>query len=190
MPVDTNVHFSDGQSSAKVDIPLVDDALVEGRETIVLKLSDEVNAILGSPSTVTLGITSGDVAQTTPPAPPPQPPATTPTPTATQHAPVATITKVTAQAFSGTAADADGDLVKVEVAVVQKTGKRCKALTPNGSLKNATCTARTFLKAAGTSAWAFMLKRKLPRGGYVVYVRVTDAAGHSASTQRAFRLKR
>jgi hypothetical protein len=183
-PVDTNVHFGDGQSSATVDVPLLDDALVEARETIVVKLSDPVNAVLASTSTATLGITSA-VEQTTPPTPTPP----TPPPPA-QHAPAAKITKATAKAISGTAADADGDLVKVEVAVVQKTGKRCKALTAKGTLKKATCSARTFLKAKGTSAWTLKLKHKLKKGSYVVYVRVTDAGRRSVTAQRAFRLKR
>jgi hypothetical protein len=186
-PVDTNVHFSDGQSSATVDVPLLDDALVEARETIVVKLSDPVNAVLASTSTATLGITSA-VEQTTPPPSTPTPPPPPPPPP--QHAPVAKISKATATAISGTAADADGDLAKVEVAVVQKSGKRCKVLTAKGTLKSAKCTVRTFLKAKGTTAWSFKLKHKLKKGSYVVYVRVTDAGRRSVTAQRAFRLKR
>jgi hypothetical protein len=141
-------------------------------------LSAPDGAVLGAQRTATVTIANDDAAAPTPPPP------------LVQHAPVAKITKATAKAISGTAADADGDLVKVEVAVVQKTGKRCKVLTAKGTLKNAKCTVRTFLKANGTTAWTFKLKRKLQKGRYLVYARAIDAGGRSATAQRAFRLKR
>jgi hypothetical protein len=175
-PLDADVHFADGQSTATVQLAPTADANVEPDETVDVTLSAPDGAVLGAQRTATVTIANDDAA-----APPPP---------AAQHAPVAKIAKATAKAISGTAADADGDLVKVQVAVVQKTGKRCKVLTAKGTLKNAKCTVRTFLKANGTTAWTFKLKRKLQKGRYLVYARAIDAGGRSATAQRAFRLKR
>ncbi|HLL72495.1 MAG TPA: PQQ-dependent sugar dehydrogenase [Pyrinomonadaceae bacterium] len=58
--VDT-IMFAQGESSKEIRIPLVDDAHVEGNETVRLRLSNVTNvAVLGEPTTATLTITDND----------------------------------------------------------------------------------------------------------------------------------
>jgi glucose/arabinose dehydrogenase len=58
--VDT-VTFAPGETSKEISIPLVDDAHVEGNETVRLRLSNVTNvAALGEPNTATLTITDND----------------------------------------------------------------------------------------------------------------------------------
>jgi hypothetical protein len=50
-PVTTTVTFADGQTTATVQIPILDDSQIEGNETIVLALSNPTNgATIGLPS--------------------------------------------------------------------------------------------------------------------------------------------
>jgi uncharacterized repeat protein (TIGR01451 family) len=53
-----------GQSSATFTIPIINDALNESTETIILSLSEPRGAALGSPASVTLSITDNDVRKT------------------------------------------------------------------------------------------------------------------------------
>jgi CSLREA domain-containing protein len=69
--VPTTVTFADGQTTASVPLPIVDDALVEGPESFSLSLN---GASVGTPATATLQITDNDAA----PPPPPPPPLQTP----------------------------------------------------------------------------------------------------------------
>jgi len=74
--VPTTVTFADGQTTASVPLPIVDDALVEGPETFSLSLT---GTSVGTPATATLEITDNDAAPPPPPPPPLQkPPAPAP----------------------------------------------------------------------------------------------------------------
>jgi hypothetical protein len=97
--------------------------------------------------------------------------------------------------FHGTAGD-DRGVRFVEVALLKIEGRaraavvrRCRTLTLKGGLRlteppdGVTCAARPFLPAKGSARWTFRLKRRLPRGRYVVYSRAVDSAGHA---ERAF----
>jgi hypothetical protein len=88
----------------------------------------------------------------------------------------------------GTAADADDGVARVDVAVTRATGgahaaaAKCLRLTSRGKLKKSKpigkrC-APLFLRASGTTTWTFRLKKRLPKGRYVVYSRATDVAGN------------
>lgn len=62
-----------GQASASFSVPIADDTLPEGGETVLLSLSDPGGAALGSPATAMLTIRSNDgiaAPQITSPAPP------------------------------------------------------------------------------------------------------------------------
>jgi CSLREA domain-containing protein len=113
--------------------------------------------------------------------------------------------------FSGTASDPDGNLARVEISLVAVTGgakasakrrKRCLRLAKNGKLKKGKpnkrgrCKPAKFLRAKGTAKWSFKLKRRLPRGSYVLYSRAVDRAGKSETkfskrdrNRRAFKLR-
>ena len=80
--------------------------------------------------------------------------------------------------------------------------KRCRTLPANGRLRTArlpksgVCRPVTFLRATlKNGRWNYKLKRKLPRGAYVVYSRATDRGGRTqrtftgrAGNRRAFKL--
>jgi hypothetical protein len=88
--VPQTVTIPDGQTTATATIPVVDDTLVEGNETVILGLSSPTNlAVLGTPSTATVTITDNDTP-------------------ATRAILVSGLTDGTAQAF---AADKTGQLV-------------------------------------------------------------------------------
>lgn len=81
--------------------------------------------------------------------------------------------------FGGTATD-DGAVAKVEVGLLQVKGKKCKQLTSTSAkfAKSKSCSAPTkFLKAKGTSSWSLKLRKKLPKGRYVVFAKATDDKG-------------
>lgn len=105
--------------------------------------------------------------------------------------------------FAGTAADPDGGVRKVQVAVVGlvKGGKACrvmknaKARFKRVRLKRGKPCPRRWLTAKGTAKWAFKLKRQLPPGRYVVFARAVDREGlaetsfsRKAGNRRAFRV--
>ena len=109
--------------------------------------------------------------------------------------------------FKGTASDPDGNLARVDVAVTRALGgarasaarKRCLVLGAKGRLvkgarKGGRCLPH-FLKARGKAKWRFTLKKRLPRGRYVVYSRATDSRGlrqkgFSAKNRKALRVVR
>lgn len=103
--------------------------------------------------------------------------------------------------LSGTAGPA-GSVAKVEVALQRvdksllKKKKRCLWLR-SSSAKFArivaikkSCAAPKWLKASGTESWSYKLKRKLPRGNYVLRVRttLTDGTVQSRATHKSFKV--
>jgi hypothetical protein len=54
--------FSAGETSATFDVPITDDAVFEGAETVNLTLSSPTNATLGSPATAVITISDNDIA--------------------------------------------------------------------------------------------------------------------------------
>jgi len=96
-----------------------------------------------------------------------------------------------ARRLSGTATKGAGPLraaalrpSRVHVAILRRSGKRCRWLTsargrftsrkagPGGS-----CPSPRWVAAAGTRRWRLRLAKALPRGAYVVFSRVTIGAG-------------
>jgi len=70
-------------------------------------------------------------------------------------------------------------LRRVEVAVGRRVGKQCRFLRANGSFgARVSCSRTSYLRAHGTANWTFVLKRKLPAGKYLAWVRGVDAAGN------------
>jgi hypothetical protein len=59
--IDT-LHFAPGQSFAELQVPLIDDAYVEGNEMVQLRLSNAIGTTLGAQNTTTLTITDNDTA--------------------------------------------------------------------------------------------------------------------------------
>ena len=104
---------------------------------------------------------------------------------------------VQAQALSGTASDNVG-LKKVEIALLRKVGKFRAARTKGSCLwlrnsragfkrakpRHGRCAKRRWLRAHGTRAWVFKLRRRLPVGSYVLYAR------HGQERQRKHDLQR
>jgi hypothetical protein len=96
-----------------------------------------------------------------------------------------------ARGFSGTARGGVGDLAatrlrpaRVHVALLRKGGKGCSWLssTRGGFTKRSPgadreCDTPRWIRADGTRSWRFKLRRRLARGRYVVYSRVTIRAG-------------
>lgn len=77
----------------------------------------------------------------------------------------------------GTSTDDDGVKV-VQVAVVRRTGTRCKQLAARATFVTSSCRKPTgFLTATGKRAWRLVLPRVLSHGVYALLVRVTDTAG-------------
>ena len=134
------------------------------------------------------------------------------------HARIRKLPRVIRQAklkrFSGTASD-DRGVAKVEIALLRRVGKvaafskRSKAKatclwlrSPRAKFRrlkprHGRCGSARWLRASGTTSWAFKLRKHLPPGSYVLYVRATDTSGNtetSFSTARgnraAFRVKK
>ena len=76
-------------------------------------------------------------------------------------------------------------VAKVEVALVRRVGRRClwlrtaRARFVRRRAVNGKCERQVWLRARGTTRWAYRIRRRLPRGRYVLYSRATDAAGVS-----------
>jgi 6-phosphogluconolactonase (cycloisomerase 2 family) len=97
--------------------------------------------------------------------------------------------------FSGTAS-APARVARVQIALerldngaraARRRKPSCEVLASSGRLKRKAaskgrCKPRGWLKATGTTAWSFRLKRRLPKGRYVLYSRAVDAAGKTEST--------
>src|SRR4051794_11383514 len=92
------------------------------------------------------------------------------------------------KSFHGTASDNDG-VARVQIALVGFKGgahvaarKRgtCLLLQSNGGLKASKadsknrCTKRKWLAAKGSASWILKLKKKLPKGNYVLFSRAID----------------
>ncbi|MDW5597487.1 hypothetical protein VSS74_24270 [Conexibacter stalactiti] len=91
-------------------------------------------------------------------------------------APAARFGRVGARRVTRLAGSAASGTARVEVALVRRDGRRCRALTstrPRFGAKPGACTPRTWLKARGTTAWSLKLARALPPGRYVAWVRAT-----------------
>jgi hypothetical protein len=94
------------------------------------------------------------------------------------------------RSFHGTASD-DRAVRRVQIVLLKIEGRaraavvrRCRTLTLQGGLRltepdGVTCRTRPFLPAKGKTRWTFRLKRRLPRGRYVIYSRAVDSAGHA-----------
>jgi hypothetical protein len=61
------VNFEAGETFKTINVPLTDDAYVEGNETFTISLSNSAGASLGSPSISTITITDNEVANGTNP---------------------------------------------------------------------------------------------------------------------------
>lgn len=101
--------------------------------------------------------------------------------------------------FSGTAAD-DNGVAKVEVALLRRVGKvaafskrskpkaSCMWLaSPRAKFKkvkprHGRCASPRWLRASGTTSWAFKLRKRLPPAHYVLYVRATDTSGNTETS--------
>ena len=117
--------------------------------------------------------------------------------------------------FSGTAAD-DVGVAKVEIALLRRVGKvaafskrskrpkaSCQWLaSPRAKFRkmrprHRRCASARWLRASGTTSWRFKLRKRLPPGSYVVYVRATDTSGNTetsfsgaARNRAAFRVRK
>ena len=105
--------------------------------------------------------------------------------------------------FAGTAATTSGSVTKVEIALQRtdkkllKKSKRCLWLSSNRAKfkkvkasKSEKCSKPKWLKASGTVKWSYKLKKKLPKGSYVLQVRVTGGGATTVfATARKFRVK-
>lgn len=139
----------------------------------------------------------GDPPPVSPPAGPPAAPTATITSPATNK-----LKRTKLKAFKGTAGPA-GQVANVEIAVRRVDKKllkhgRCLWLKNNKAkflkvkAKSKRCSMPRFLKATGTDSWSYGLKRKLAKGSYELYVRVTLTSGtaHSAFTSAQNNYKR
>jgi len=141
-------------------------------------------------------------AETAPAAPAGEAPATPPAapadaiPTLKVAGLRSTVSASKLRSIAGAAAD-DRGIARVQVAVVKPSGgakvvaarKRCQVLASSGRLKAVrpiagTCAATGFLTAKGTTKWSLKLKKRLPRGKYVVFARATDNAGQTSKVVR------
>lgn len=91
------------------------------------------------------------------------------------------------KAFTGTATDADGDLLMVRVGLVRLSGRRCEVLQKSGRLARAKrsgrrCVPNVWLQASGTAAWKLKLRKRLVPGRYQLSVQAVDAGGQAQVT--------
>lgn len=100
------------------------------------------------------------------------------------------------KSFHGSASDNDG-VARVQIALVgfkggahvaaKKKRGTCLLLQSSGRLKSSKadsknrCTARMWLGAKGTTNWTFKLKKRLPKGSYVLFSRAFDKKGKAES---------
>ncbi|MFN8215563.1 MAG: delta-60 repeat domain-containing protein [Solirubrobacterales bacterium] len=97
--------------------------------------------------------------------------------------------------FAGTAADPEGSLARVQIAVTGKVrgGRAClvmknaKARLKRVKLKKGRACPQRWLTAKGTARWSFRLRGELPPGRYVVFARAVDREG-GADTRFARKL--
>lgn len=103
------VSIPSGASTGAIVVPIIDDSLVEGAETLLLTISAAGNTVIGSPSTATLTILDNDTA--TPELPTDEPPPPTVTPPTNDFVP---------RAFP--VGFAVGDVVGAQAALVEPNG--------------------------------------------------------------------
>ena len=97
--------------------------------------------------------------------------------------------------FAGSAADPEGSLARVQIAVTGKVrgGRAClvmknaKARLRRVKLKKGRACPQRWLTAKGTARWSFRLRGELPPGRYVVFARAVDREG-GADTRFARKL--
>jgi len=66
-------------------------------------------------------------------------------------------------------------LARVTVAIGRRTGNRCRFLRPSGRFgPKVSCLRTTYLRAKGTKRWSITIKRRLPAGSYLAWVRGVD----------------
>src|SRR3954452_1147782 len=85
-----------------------------------------------------------------------------------------------------------GKVRRVRVAVGRLyANQQCRFLKPNNRFgPRVSCLRTTYLSTRGTTRWWVRLKRRLPRGRYVVWVRGIDAAGNVEHKARRVNLGR
>lgn len=136
---------------------------------------------------------AGAVAPAAGPAPAPAPggqpapaPAAQP---ASERPPTARVTRFSRNRLFGTAF-AEKGIRLVELGLVQIRGRQCAELNRRGRfVRQPRCGGpRTYLETKGTKRWAFS-PRRLRRGTYVVYVRVTDTSGRVGGARRTIKVK-
>jgi hypothetical protein len=205
------LEFGPGETAKTVNVPVLNDSAIEDPETFTLTLTDSTNgATLSTTPTATVTIRSDDAPALTetpgsgtptggdnPLASPLPGGMPLPAVPAEPDSFIAALPKALAArkltAFSGRATDADGDLARVEIAVVRTTGTAkaaragCAALTAAFRLKTVApvrgrCRPTLFLKAKGLARWSLKLGRRLPRGTYTVYSRAVDKGGRRETT--------
>jgi hypothetical protein len=72
----------------------------------------------------------------------------------------------------------------VTVSIARVRGKQCRLMTDRGRLSPpASCSARRFLVASGTSDWHLELPKRLPHGSYMIRTRAVDFAGNVQQSQ-------
>ncbi|HEX8207735.1 MAG TPA: hypothetical protein VF587_16845 [Solirubrobacteraceae bacterium] len=120
------------------------------------------------------------------------PPATNAAPTSRAKRPGARSRRLT-----GTAADVDGEVAYVDVALARLRGDdRCRGLAPTGRFRRIRkCTAPPWVRARGREAWRVTLKRRLRPGRYVLYSRAIDdkglgEGGYDSANRVAFRVRK
>jgi hypothetical protein len=73
----------------------------------------------------------------------------------------------------------DGRVTRVQAAVAQVKGKRCRFLDGRGRLgKTTRCSKPTFVSVSGVTPFRLKVKAKLPRGKYRVGARAIDFSGN------------
>ncbi len=150
--VSQTVSFAAGETSKTVSVPITDDSLVEGDETVQLSLSSpSTGATLGSPSSATLTIVDNDVAP-----PPPTTTTTTTTPTTTTTTTpttTTTTTTTTTRTTPGTGTPAP-TTAKGKIASA-KLSKKSFTSSQAGKVK-LTC---TFSPKSEVFAWVLSIKK-------------------------------
>ena len=92
----------------------------------------------------------------------------------------------------GCGAKGAGRVSRVRVAVGRRyANQKCRYLRPDNRFgAKVSCLRTTYLSTRGTTSWSVRLRRRLPRGRYVVWVRGIDAAGNIERKARRVNLRR
>ena len=172
--------------SRTTELATAQDTLFEGPETLAVELIDPVGGSIGTPASVLVTIIDDDPPPNVGPPPPPQGNAQ---PDSSIDRIPRRIRASRLKRFRGRASD-DAGLARVELAVLRlgrgasasAVRKRCGRLRATGRLRRVRpragrCRPAFVLRATGTTRWTYRLKRRLPKGRYVVYARAVDAAG-------------